>query len=317
MTGERSESSVWREEVTADGVRIYELDMRKVVTVFFQNIRVLALGTIGFTAFFIGLSFWFPNVYKSEMVLAPAGSDDASLLNSVSGQFGGLAKIAGLNLSSGLDRTVVAMEILRSRDFAHSFIQKHNIRAELMAAVDWSEEVNQLEYDSDVYDVEHSRWITKEGEKYEGGFSPEDIYDKYLDVVGVKQDRLTGLVVVSVEFLSPEHAKEWVGFLVEDLNAYTRNQDIAEFTNNILYLKDSLEKSSLAEINSIFYRLIEEETKKIMIASSRKEYVFKVIDSAVMPESPVRPKRILFAIVGLVFGVICSTIFIFSRKVVL
>ena len=44
------------------------------------------------------------------------------------------------------------------------------------------------------------------------------------------------------------------------------------------FLQQQLERTEIADIREVLYRLIEEQTKTIMFAEVRKEYVFKVID---------------------------------------
>ena len=55
-------------------------------------------------------------------------------------------------------------------------------------------------------------------------------------------------------------------------------------------------------MQTIFYQLIEEQTKTIMLANVRKDYVFKTIDPAIIPEEKDKPKRALIVILGTMLG---------------
>jgi LPS O-antigen subunit length determinant protein (WzzB/FepE family) len=59
--------------------------------------------------------------------------------------------------------------------------------------------------------------------------------------------------------------------------------------------------------------LIEEQTKTIMFANVRDEYVLKTIDPALIPELKSGPKRALICIVGTLLGIILSFFFLVLR----
>ncbi|HAS23515.1 MAG TPA: LPS O-antigen length regulator, partial [Idiomarina loihiensis] len=75
-----------------------------------------------------------PNIYKSEATLAPTEEASGGGLSQMAGQLGGLASLAGVNLGGkNADKTTIALEILKSRAFIKSFVEKYDILPELMA----------------------------------------------------------------------------------------------------------------------------------------------------------------------------------------
>lgn len=127
-----------------------EIDLSKLISSVWQGRLV-----IFFFTFFCGLMaiFYASNlndVYKSELVVAPAEQQGASGL---SGQLGGLAAIAGVNLgsSSSVDKTTLALHILQSREFLSKFLTKHDVLVELMASEGWNREKNSIIIDDDLY----------------------------------------------------------------------------------------------------------------------------------------------------------------------
>lgn len=46
-------------------------------------------------------------------------------------------------------------------------------------------------------------------------------------------------------------------------------------------------------MQNTFYKLIEEQTKSLMLAEVQEEFVFKVVDPSVVPEVKYEPKRYL------------------------
>jgi uncharacterized protein involved in exopolysaccharide biosynthesis len=72
------------------------------------------------------------------------------------------------------------------------------------------------------------------------------------------------------------------------------------------------------EVQQAIYRLIEAQTKKKMIASTRVEYAFTTIDPAVPPEGKYRPNRSVMVVTGLLLGLILGifvAIFVGRHKV--
>ena len=76
----------------------------------------------------------------------------------------------------------------------------------------------------------------------------------------------------------------------------------AEAQQSIDYLTDQLENTQVVALEQVFYALIEEQMKTIMLANSRAEYLFKTIDPAIAPERKSRPWRTLICILGTLLG---------------
>ena len=76
----------------------------------------------------------------------------------------------------------------------------------------------------------------------------------------------------------------------------------AEAQQSIDYLTDQLEKTQVVALEQVFYALIEEQMKTIMLANSRAEYLFKTIDPAIVPEIKSRPSRMLICVFGTLLG---------------
>jgi uncharacterized protein involved in exopolysaccharide biosynthesis len=68
------------------------------------------------------------------------------------------------------------------------------------------------------------------------------------------------------------------------------------------------------EVQQAIYRLIEAQTKKKMIASTREEYAFTTIDPAVTPERHARPKKLSLLAIGFLLGLFASIAFVLARN---
>jgi uncharacterized protein involved in exopolysaccharide biosynthesis len=257
-----------------------------------------------------------PNIYKSEALLSPADSEQGGGgLAALAGQFGGLASMAGINLGGGggVDKTQMAIEVMKSRQFTSDFIQKHNILADLMAAEKWNMVDNTLSYDAEIYDVSQNKWIREVKAPFKPEPSMQEAYKEFSKIIAVNAAKDTGMVTVSVEHLSPSIAQQWVNWLVQDINNVMKERDVAEAIKSTEFLESKIQQTNVADIRSILYKLVEEQAKTIMFAEVRDEYVFKTIDPALIPEEKAKPKRALICVLGTMLGGMLGVMFVLIR----
>ncbi|TOO02663.1 LPS O-antigen length regulator, partial [Vibrio parahaemolyticus] len=79
-------------------------------------------------------------------------------------------------------------------------------------------------------------------------------------------------------------------WLIEDINKVMRERTIAETSQNLEYLNTQLRKTAVADMQSTFYKLIEEQTKSLMLAEVQEEFIFKIVDPAIAPETKESPR---------------------------
>ena len=140
-----------------------------------------------------------------------------------------------------------------------------------------------------------------------------ELVKKFLDIASISKDAKSGLVTVAVEYYSPESAKQWVDWLVADLNEAMKLRDQTDATRNISYLKAQLEKTPVADMQKVFYQLIEDQTKTLMLTEVNQEYVFKTLDPAVVAEEKAKPKRALIAVLGTLLGGMLGVMIVLVR----
>jgi uncharacterized protein involved in exopolysaccharide biosynthesis len=256
-----------------------------------------------------------PNIYRAEALLAPNDQDNAGGLSALAAQYGGLASLAGINLGGGsANRIVLGLEVLRSRKFISEFIERHDILVPLMAAKDWNSESGELEIDSDDYDVAAKKWIREVSPPKKTIPSMQEAHEEFMDILSVSQDKTSGFVRLAVEHYSPTVAKQWVDWLVEDINSTIMEQDVAEAQQAIEYLNEQIQSTSLAELQSVFFELIEEQTKTVMLAKVSDEYLLRTLDPAVVPEKKSYPKRPLIVILSTFLGFfLAAAVVLFSK----
>lgn len=281
-----------------------EIDLKELFIALWKGKWLIILTTIVFAAGAVAYALHLPNIYKSDVLLAPSESSGQGGLSKMAAQFGGLASLAGINLNSGSSsQTDLAVQVLKSRQFIDAFIQKHELLVPLMASKGWALAQNTLIYDEKVYNVQTNAWLREPVGLRGSKPSEQEAYDRFIkEVLSVNQDKESSLYTISVSFYSPFIAKRWATWLVEDINQVMRDRTIAESTQNLNYLNEQLAKTAVADMQSTFYKLIEEQTKSLMLAEVQEEFVFKVVDPAVVPEIKAKPKRALIAVLGTLLG---------------
>ncbi|MCL2913162.1 Wzz/FepE/Etk N-terminal domain-containing protein [Shewanella corallii] len=292
-----------------------EIDLRELFSAIWQGkwliIAVTAVFAVGSVIFALSQ----PNIYKSEALLAPAESDNSGGgLAALAGQFGGLASMAGINIGSGsVDKSQLAIEVMKSRQFISDFIQKHKILPELMAAEKWDMPNNELVYDPELYDSESANWVRDVKAPFKSEPSMQEAFKAFSKMFSVNAAKDTGMITVSVEHLSPVVAQQWVNWLVADINQVMKQRDVEEAVRGRDFLEDQLRKTSIADMRTVLYQLMEEAQKTIMFANIREEYVFKTIDPALVPEERSKPKRAQICILGTMLGGILSLMIVFAK----
>ncbi|WP_350608198.1 Wzz/FepE/Etk N-terminal domain-containing protein [Pseudoalteromonas sp. MER144-MNA-CIBAN-0113] len=288
-----------------------EIDLRELFTAIWQGKWIIIAITTLFAVASVFYAINQPNIYKSEALLAPAEQDQQGGLGALAGQFGGLASLAGVNLgaSGGVDKTQMALEVLKSRQFTSEFIQKHNILPDLMAAKTWNRETNTVIYDEELYIAEQNKWIRKVELPFKSEPSMQEAYKEFSKIITTNKNTETGMVTVAIEHVSPFIAKQWVDWLVVDLNKTMKERDVVEANKSTQFLMNQLENTKIADIRTVLYKLVEEQAKTIMFANVRDEYVFKTIDPALVPEEKFKPKRALFVVIGTLLGGVLSAFF--------
>lgn len=249
-----------------------------------------------------------PNIYKSEVILAPA--DESSMKNF--GQLGGLASLAGVDLNGGgVDKTKIALETLKSRSFLMQFIEDNNLKVKLIAANGWDRSSDTLLFDDSLYNETTNTWVREVSPPRRAEPSLLEAQEEFLsNNLFISVDSDTGLIVVGVKYYSPKIAKEIVEKLIYSINKRMRTNDIADAELSIKYLNNALENTNIVDMKIVLNKLVEEQYQTKMLATVRKDYVLKVIDPPVIEEVKSTPRRggiiIVFLTIGFLFGLTIS-----------
>ena len=296
-----------------------EIDLRELFGVLWAGkIKIIAITAV-FAIASVIYSLSVPNQYKATALLAPAQSDGGGLSGAL-GQLGGLASLAGVSLGGGEGgEAQIAQEIMKSWSYIESFIAENNIAVEVYAAEGWNKLSNELVIDDDLYDTGQQSWLIEDDDT--GELRPPtswELFEEFQEKLSVSEDKKSGLVSVSIEYYSPQIAKQWVDMYVEAVNRFMQQRQVDKVTKNITYLQEQIEKTSIAEMQEVFYTIIEEQTKNKMLAEASPEYVFVAVSPSMVPEEKSQPKRALICILGTLLGGMLSVLLVlimhYARK---
>jgi len=287
-----------------------EIDLRELFSVLWGGKKLI----VGITAVFALVAVFYalsiPNQYRATALVSPA-QDSGGGLSGALGQLGGLASLAGVSIGGGeSSEAQVAQEIMRSRGFIEEFISENNIDVEVFAAQGWDRGSNQLDIDSDLYDAGSSQWVrdAPAGKTVEP--TGWQLYKGFSEMFSVSEDRKTGMISISVEYFSPEIAKQWVDQLIIGINQHMQSRKLDKVNTNIQYLEAQIQKTSIAEMREVFYTIIEEQIKSKMLAEASPEYAFVTVSPAMVPEEKSQPKRALICILGTLLGGMLSVLWV-------
>jgi len=254
--------------------------------------RWLVLGTLLLATLLSGLAaLLMTPLYRAEVLLAPVTDQDAgNRYLSPFKDFGNIAALAGINLNrhGSKDESIAT---LKSRKFTEQFIQDHKLVTLLFP---------------DLWDEKQQRWKISDDADIP---TLQDAYERFnKHIRSVREDRRTGLVTLSIEWRDPEQAAGWANQLVSRVNATLRQQAVESSRQAISYLQKQLDRTSAVELQQVLHRLIEVEMKKTILANINKEFAFKVIDPATVPDEPFRPRIPLMVSLSAVLGLMLGTI---------
>jgi uncharacterized protein involved in exopolysaccharide biosynthesis len=221
-------------------------------------------------------------IYRAEVIVTEVHDNGLSGGGGgLTSQLGGLASLAGLNVGGGADPS--KQGILASRHLVEELIRAQNLVPQLTAKTGKGDTV--------WFAVKHFQET----------------------VVVVHDDQLKGLTSVTMDWTDPVVAAKWANDFVALANELIRAHDLEAATRNVDYLNKQIAQTTDVEIQHSLYNLLENETKKLMLANARREYAFRIVDPAVPPELRHSPRRALWVLSGLVLGFLVGSLIAIGR----
>ena len=197
-----------------------EIDLRELFGALWAGSRKIIAITAVFAFVSVIYALSLSDQYKATVLLAPAQSDSSDLSGAL-GQLGGLASLAGVSIGGGdSSEAQMAQEIMKSWSFIDGFIADNDLAVELSAVQDWSKGSNELLINDGVYDTENKQWLIENESGVTGPPSSWVLFQAFSERLVVSENKKSGLVSVSIEYYSPQIAKQWLDMYVAAINAH-------------------------------------------------------------------------------------------------
>jgi uncharacterized protein involved in exopolysaccharide biosynthesis len=254
------------------------VDFSDVVRFIWRHRFVIALACFCCGVIAVALALTATPIYRAEVVVTEVHDRNMTGVGSLATQLGGIASLAGVELTPGANPSQEAEAVLESRRLVEEFIKRGNLLPVL----------------SRRGSKPSTLWIAvrqfKEG------------------VVSVRKDMRKGVTTVAMEWTDAATAANWANEFVALANELIRRRALDESGRNIAYLNEQIARTNDVELRRVMYNLIENETRTLMLANARAEYAFEVVDPAVPPEIRTRPHRALMVLVGVALGFVPGVI---------
>jgi uncharacterized protein involved in exopolysaccharide biosynthesis len=261
---------------SADG-----LDLTGLWNIVWERRFMILASTTLFGLLAVVLALTAEHIYRAEVVITRVADEGMGALSGLTDRLGGLAVLAGMNLSAGSGPRQDAPAVLRSNHLVEEFIKRFDLIPVLLPKSD-----------------ERTLW-----------FAVMEFRSRVLDI---REDRRTGMMTVAINWRDPDVAAQWANEFVALANEMIRARASNDASNNLEFLNQQLEQTSVVDLRRVIYNLIESETQTLMLANARKEFAFSVVDPAVPPELRISPRRRVIVMVGVMFGLFLGALAAFG-----
>ncbi len=233
-------------------------------------------------------------VYRGTVKMMPRENDaGGGGLQSLLGQFGGLAAMAGISFGSVDEHESIAW--LKSRALFTLFANEQHLLPILF----------------------HDKWDAAAGRWKADVKSPPTMDDAWAMFDGgirrVNDDPKTRVITLDVTWKDRNQAAGWANELVRLANEELRQRALRESSTSITSLEDQLAHTDSVELRQSISKLMEAQLNRSVLAKSRTDYALTVLDPAVVPDARrfVAPRRFLMTVISLplaVFVAACAVL---------
>jgi uncharacterized protein involved in exopolysaccharide biosynthesis len=232
--------------------------------------------------------------YKGSVLVSVVSDDQHGASGALMSQVGALASLAGVSVG-GQSQKFEAMALLQSKFLTEMFIRQNDLLPVLFPKL---------------WDAKAGRWISNDPKKIPTLWKGDAAFKK---IRSVAQDPKTELVTVSITWPDPVLAANWANGLVALTNKQSRDRVLADSDRHIEWLRGQAQKEQLVPVQEALGNLMESEYKQAMLAGGNSEYALKVIDPALVPETPSSIRRSFIVLGGFLGGLLVACFVVFLR----
>jgi uncharacterized protein involved in exopolysaccharide biosynthesis len=234
----------------------------------------------------VAVSLQLPNIYQSSATIAPTAQEQRGGLSALGGLGAMIASEAGITAAGSIEQFDV---VLKSRELTASIVRKYDLLPYLF---------------EDGWDPVKKAWL-EEAPKV------EQIHKAMQDRLSVSTDKKKNVMTVGFEAKEPEKARAILGYYIEGLSEFLRNQILADAAAQRRHLGEQLAKTPDPLLRNRLYELMAKQIEQETLARVQKYYSFNVVDPPYLPEQKFKPKRAQICILSVVVALFLAVFLAF------
>jgi len=282
-----------------------EIDIKSLVNVILTNMRLIIASTSVFAIIALIYSLTLSNIYQSTALLSPVGDQSSS--NQSLNNIGGLASLAGINVSSTSGgNSTKAIAKITTLSFFEESILPNIFLPDLMAVKTWDEENNSIIYINSIYNEQTGKWNEIP--------HPQKSYKTFKNKLQVSKDFDTNFLTISIKHESPHIAKEWTELVVNQINDYFRAKDRREAESAMKFLNSQMALTSYTEIKQVVAELLKQKMQQLALIEAGEFYVFSYLDQPAVARKKIEPSRTSICILGTLLGFMFGVLIVLIRS---
>ena len=255
------------------------------------NFKFLCVSTGVFAIIALIYAAALEDIYTSEALLSPSKSLQDSNPSLVDG---GLGALVGLGATGSANKTLLALQVIETKDFFKQFYEQDDFLVELSGVKSYDKKTSSLKIDESKY--MEGNWI--EGEKP----NLQKAHRQFKNLLTVDHDRLDGFVEISIDHISPYVAQKWLKQIIEKLNLHFQLKDKLEAQKSVEYLQKQMNETKKVDLKMIFSSMLVKQYEIIMLSEVTEEFIFEVLDEPRAPDRKGKPSRLFIALFLTLFG---------------
>jgi hypothetical protein len=124
----------------------------------------------------------------------------------------------------------------------------------------------------------------------------QELVRRFTSMRSISLDRPTGLVRIRLDWHTPKRSAELVNSMITDFNEFSRARAREEARTATEYLTKEMNATNVAELRASIARLMEDQMTREMMATVQPEFALRVVDPAMAPDRPVRPRYLVIPV---------------------
>lgn len=295
--------------------KFVDLEFVDIVLIILKKKLFIFLSTLFFICLGFVYAFSVDEVYQSSTRFIAKENNNS--ISSALDSLPTLSAISGLGGSSTSKNTIIAEELITSKEFVIDMLVDNDLLNYFYAFKSWDKKNNKVIFDDSLL-INKENFI-KNLNEIETRIVADEIFSSYLDLINLKKNK-NGVYTVTFDYYSPYFAKQFLEILLQSINEQIRINDLSKSEKAINFLNQQLETSSNNFIKESVGRLIEANLNiKMMAVISVDGYVFDFLEKPSLNGKKVYPSKrqiiLLSLLIGFIFSVTLVLITLFLKEI--